>query len=104
MSAITDTNDVPVTYLNFSQQESSDSAVFTLKVPCKTGQELKADTNATVSIFGRPAGVGSYVNLNSSPISLTPYAGTNQAFDLFVRTGAVSGLISTAVALRAAYP
>lgn len=104
MSTITDTNDVPVTYLNFSLPESIDSAVFTLKVPCKAGQVLKADPNPNVSIFGRVSGVGSYVNLNTAPIDLTPYAGTNQAFDLFVRTGAVSGLISTAVPVRAASP
>lgn len=101
---ITDTDNEPVTYLNFQQEESTDSAVFTLLIPCVTGQVLKADTNADVSIFGRVSGVGSYVDLAVTPISLDPYAGTDQAFDLYVHTNAVSGMVSTAIGLRAGTP
>lgn len=104
MGTITDTDEVPVTYLSYSLPESSDSAVFTLLIPCLEGQVLKADTNADVSIFGRVSGVGTYVDLAVSPISLDPYAGTQQAFDLYIHTNAVTGIVSTAVGLRAGSP
>lgn len=105
MSAqITDTAGVPITYLNFTQVESSDSANFTVRVPCIAGQWLKADDNPDVRILARPAGsMGSFVDLATDPISLDPYAGTNADFELHLHTNAVAGLVSTAVELRATF-
>lgn len=101
MSEITDTNDVPVNYLHFSQAESLDSAVFVLRIPCVAGQWLAADANSDVSIMAREHGTAdAYVDLSSSPIDLTPYAGSDQDFDFKVHTNAIAGLVSTAVNLR----
>lgn len=101
---ITDSAGVPMSYLSFSQEESSDSAVFVIKVPCRAGQWLKAEANADVEIMAREHGtVDPYADLNTDPIDLTIYDGTNQAFDVFVRTNAVSGLVSTAVVVTATF-
>lgn len=104
MSLITDQDDVEITYMNFSQEESTDSAVFVLKVPCKSGQWLKADTNPDVTILGREHGTAdAFVDLNTNPISLDPYDGTSQAFDLKLSTGDITGMVSTAIDLRATF-
>lgn len=105
MSAqITDFDGVPITYLSFTQVESADGAVFSIRVPCVAGQWLKAEANSDVSIFGRPHGsLGAFVDLAIAPISLDPYAGTKAAFDLYVHTNAVAGLVSTAVELSATF-
>lgn len=104
MSAqITDLGGIPITYLSFTQEEAEDSAVFSVRVPCVAGQWLKAADNAVVRVFGRPSGSGSFVDLADDPISLTPYAGTNAAFDLYLHTEAVTGLVSTAVEVSATF-
>lgn len=103
--SFTDADGIPVTYLSFSQEESADGSVFILKIACVVGHVLKADPNPDVAIFGRPAGSGSYVNLFTNPIDLTPYAGTDAAFQLFIRTDAVSvPILSTAIGLTAGSP
>ena len=101
---ITDTNDVPITYLRFAQVENSDSAVFVVRVPCASGQWLKAADDANARLLGRRHGTAdAFVDLASNPISLTPYAGTNTDFDLKLHTNAVAGLVATAVELRATF-
>ena len=101
---ITDLDGVPITYLGFTLEESVDGEVFTIRVPCGAGQWLKAEENVDVSIFARPLGtMDAFVDLAIDPISLGPYAGTNAAFDLYLHTNAVAGLVSTAVALTATF-
>lgn len=104
MPLITDIDGTPINYLSFSQEESSDSAVFVVRVPCLAGQWLKAEANADVSVMAREHGtVDPFADLNTDPIDLAAYDGTNQAFDVFIRTGAVSGMVSTAVRLTATF-
>jgi hypothetical protein len=101
---ITDTSNVPISYLRFSQVESADSAVFVVRVPCVAGQALKAEDNADVRVLGRRHGTAdAFVDLASNPISLTPFAGTNTDFDLKLHTNAVAGIVSTAIELRATF-
>jgi hypothetical protein len=101
---ITDTSNVPISYLRFSQAESTDSSVFVVRVPCASGQWLKAADNANVRVVGRLHGTADpFVDLADDPISLDPYAGTNTDFDLKLHTNAVAGLVSTSVELRATF-
>ena len=100
----TDTADVPISYLRFSQPESSDSAVFVLRVPCAAGQWLKAAENSSVRLLARRHGTAdAFIDLADDPILLDPYAGTNTDFDLKLHTNAVAGLVATAVELRATF-
>lgn len=100
---MTDTGDNVLTYVSVELEESSDSAVLVVRVPCVAGMSLTADDDPDVRVMGRPTGVGSYQDLAASPISLTPYDGSDQDFDVKLSSGSVSGVLTTAVGVRATY-
>ena len=102
--AILDTADQPITYISFQQEENSDSAIIVIRVPCAAGQSLTADDIAETRVLARENGtMDTFVDIATSPIDLSPYAGTNQDFDVKVHTNGVSGIVSTAVEVRVTY-
>lgn len=101
---ITDTNDVPITYLSFTQAESTDGTVFVIRVKCLSGLKLVAQDVADVRVLARRHGtVDAFVDIATSPIALTPYAGTSVDFDVKLHTNAVTAFVSTAVEIRVTY-
>lgn len=102
--SILDTTDQPITYVSLQQEENSDSTIMVIRVPCAAGQSLTADDDSDVRILARENGTAdAFVDIQSSPIDLTPYADTNQDFDVKVHTNGVSGIVPTAVGVRVTY-
>lgn len=102
---MTDTAGQELTYVSVELPESSDSAVLTVRVPCVTGMSLAADDDPDVRVLGREAGSGDpFQDLSASPIDLTPYAGTDQDFEVKLHANVVSsGVLTKAVGVRATY-
>ena len=91
---VTDTNGVAITVLSMSVQQNSDTSVLVVEVPCTAGMSLTCNGDPSASVLMRRTGSGdAFQDIATSPISLTPYAGTTQSFDLKIHAGAFSGLL-----------
>lgn len=102
--AILDTTNQPITYISLQQAENSDGAIIVIRVPCAAGQSLTADDVVETRVLARENGtLAAFADIASSPIDLTPYAGTNQDFDVKVHTNGVTGIVPTAVGVRVTY-
>lgn len=109
--AITDTNDVPLSYLSLQQAESADSAVFVIRVPARASTFLAAEDNPYLRVFARKTGTAdAFVDLKLTPISLAPYAGVDgfgilftADFDVKVHTNAVSNNRSEGVNVKVTF-
>jgi hypothetical protein len=94
MPAITDTSDVPISYISMSLQELSDSAVFVIKVPCQAHSHLQSEVDANAVVKARLNGTSdAFVDIAASPIDLNPYAGQTKLFDVKVHANDVTGLV-----------
>lgn len=96
--SISDTSDQPLTYLSLRQVEQLDSAVFVVRVPAQVSRWLAADDNDYLRVLARRSGTAdAFVDLATSPIDLTPFAGIDGFgtlftvdFDIKVHTNAVT--------------
>jgi hypothetical protein len=104
MNQITDTSGNPLTHVALVQAPSSESGVIVIRVPCSTGQKLKADAGADARVLARLTGSGaSFQDIGVTPISLTPYADSVVSFDVKIQTGAVSQPARAALPVRVTY-
>lgn len=104
MPEITDTNDVPITYISMSLQELTDSAVFVIKVPCQAGSHLSSEVNASAVVKARLNGTSdSFVDIASTPIDLDPYAGETKLFDVKVHANDITGLVHAALPVQVVF-
>lgn len=97
---ILDTDDVPISQISLQQEETADSQIIVIRVPCQSGLFLTADGVSEARVLVREHGVGSYQDIHTSPIDLAPHDGSNQDFDLKVHTGSVTGIVSVAVDVK----
>lgn len=88
---IYDTDDNPIAGFNFPMT-SGEVVVFQIRADCQVGLKLFSDVVGDLTVQGRPAGVGSYVDLEASNIPLAPYAGTRHNFDIKITAGTVTTL------------
>jgi hypothetical protein len=95
---ITDTSGTQIALLNYLQGENADSGVAIIRIDCHAGYFLKADANSFGSVTARPHGSGSYVDIHTSPISLSPFDGTQHDFDIKVHSGGTPS--NTAIQVR----
>lgn len=104
MKQITDTTGAAITVVAMSLIENTESAVLVVRVPCLAGQYLAADGDASAQVLARRTGtLASFLDISSTPISLTPYAGQTVEFDLKVKALAVVGLKRVAIPVRVTY-
>lgn len=104
MKAITDTTGAPITALQMSLAEETESSTFVVRVPCAANQFLRSDENDYAQVLARIAGSSdAFSNLADSPIDLTPYAGLTVEFDLKVAALEVDGLKRAALSVRVSY-
>lgn len=72
MSEITDTSNVPLTYMYFLLTESSNGPIVVVRSPGGVGRFLKADDDVDLRILGRRAGTSdAFVDLAITPLELT---------------------------------
>lgn len=101
---VVDVNDIPISYLNYQQEESSDSSVLIIRIPCEAGTFLTANDVPEARILVRENGTSdAFQDVATVPLDLDPYAGSSQDFDMKVHTGAVVGIVPVAVNIRVTY-
>lgn len=101
---ILDTADVPITYVGLQQAEGTDSQIIIIRVPCLNGQFLVASDVSEARVLVRENGtLDAFQDISTLPIDLSPFAGTNQDFDLKVHTESVVGIVPVAVGVRVTY-
>jgi hypothetical protein len=104
VKAITDTANAPITSLQMSLTEETESSVFVVRVPCLAGQKLRSDPNPYAQVLARESGSGdAFQDIAASPIDLAPYAGTLTLFDVKVAALSVEGLKRAALSVRVSY-
>jgi hypothetical protein len=103
--AITDTGGAPILYINLQLAANNDSVVVVGRVPCEAGLYLTASpVNASASVKARRTGSGdAFQDLATSPIDLTPYAGTVVSFDFKVHSSNVTGFARVALPVRVSF-
>lgn len=106
MSAqITDTSGAPLLYVNLHLSENSESVIVVARVPCAAGKFLAGPADESAQVLARRTGSGdSFVNLATSPIDLSAWAGSTISFDFKVHALAVSaGLHHVALRVRVTF-
>lgn len=79
------------------------TSAFTLVIACQADYQLTAESdNADVRFWAKASAGGSFQNIHSTPIDLTPYAGTNRTFyfELRVGIGAADGSEIVAIVIE----
>lgn len=74
--------------------DSSGVITFTSDIECKTGYYLLSTTVASLTIEARKGGVGSWTNIETTPIDLSADNGTIQSYQFRVSAAAVTSLTS----------
>lgn len=96
-----DENDQPLTGLHYTLAPGQVSAVSVVKVMARAGLRLIAEDSDAARVLARRSGTAdAFQDLADSPISLTPWAGTWQTFDIKVEAGAIA-IAGAAVRVRA---
>lgn len=99
---IYDIDDNPIAGFNYPMS-SGQVVPFQIRADCQAGLRLFSDVVGDLTVEGRLAGVGSYVNLETSDISLGAYAGTRQNFDIRITAGTVVTLVRRTFKIKVAY-
>lgn len=100
---VLDAGNQPLSYISLQQEESTDSQLILIRVPCVSGLFLTAEDVPEARMMVSVHGAGSFQDVAISPLDLAPYDGTTQDFDLKVHTTAVSGVVPVAVDVRVTY-
>jgi hypothetical protein len=104
MPTVTDTLGNPLTHVALVMSPLSDSSVVVARVECRAGLFLAATSEGAARVLARRTGSGSpFVDLSTSPISLTEFDGTTQSFDFKVSAGAVSAIERDALSVRVTF-
>ncbi len=86
---IFDLNDNPLSSGQISETLGT-SQTITIRVECRANYFLRAQTIADFTIEGRKVGDSTWIDLETTGIALTPFAGTKQNFEIRL-TGAITG-------------
>lgn len=68
--------------------ESEEAKILSIRLDCRTGYVLSAESPMTVE--ARLSGDTSWINIKASPISLSPWDGTRQIFEVRVTAGSTT--------------
>ncbi len=89
MSLIFNPDGDPVSALHFEPYGNTNFTIV-LTIRCRAGYELTSTAVTNVAVEGRVTGGGGFTNLETTPIDLTPYDGTDQDFDIKITSEAVT--------------
>lgn len=84
---IRDADGNPVSSFSTSMTVST-SQTYTVLVDCETDYELSSDVVAGLTVEAKRTADASWTDIESTPIDLTPWAGTQQEFLVRVTAGA----------------
>lgn len=85
---IYDTDDNRILSTAFSVR-SGDTETVTIKIDCLTGYQLSGQAVADAVVEARHDG-DSFVNIETTPISLTPWDGDREIFEVRVTAGTIT--------------
>jgi hypothetical protein len=77
---------------------SGEDEIITLKIDCLTGWQLSGEAVADVAVEARHQG-DAYVNIETTPISLTPWNGTLQTFEIRLTAGTITTALTRSFTL-----
>lgn len=80
-----DTDDNPQTSGSIVMVDDDDKTL-TLRVDVQTGYQLRGEVIAGAMIQARHVGDVSWINIETTPIDLTPYSGPREDFEIRVQT------------------
>jgi hypothetical protein len=83
----TDDNRILSTYIPIS---SSETKSFTLTLTCTTGYFFRGEVVANLTVEAKHSGSGSWTNIETTPIALATWNGTNQDFNVRITSGAIT--------------
>ncbi len=64
-----------------------DDLQFKIYIDCRADQFLRATTVADITVLARPQDVGgAFTNIETTPLDLTPYAGTKKEIDIKIES------------------
>ena len=81
--SIRDTNGDPIEMFSTSIQASS-VQTYTVKIDCETDYELVADAVSDLTVEAKRTADASWVNIETTPIDLSAWDGTQQEFQIRV--------------------
>jgi hypothetical protein len=68
---------------------SEEDLQFKIYIDCRAGFSLRATTVADITVLARPQGVsGAFTNIETTPLDLTPYAGTKKEISIKIEADA----------------
>ncbi|MGB4823334.1 MAG: hypothetical protein WBP82_00325 [Leuconostoc mesenteroides] len=70
----------------------SDVTNFAFRIDCETGKALSADVTADILVEAKHYLSGTWVNIETGEIDLSPWDGSRQSFDGRITAAAVSAL------------
>lgn len=95
---ITDGNGDALGYLPVNLKAGEESTPILIKItPTSLGERLRASSGINATIWARIHPAGAWIDINAAPMSLDPYYGSTQDFDIKIVAGAIVG--STRAAL-----
>lgn len=89
--AIFDIDDNPIASFMLSI-DSLDVQILTLRIECRTGQNLRGIPVSDVVVEAKRSVDSTWVDIETTPIDLTPYNPTRQNFDIRITAGTVASL------------
>ena len=102
MSLIYDTADNPISSFAMSM-DSNEVKTFTVKIDCKTSNYLRGSSVADLTVEAKRSADASWINIETTPINLTPYAATRQSFDVRLTASTVATAIRRTFNLTVGY-
>ena len=72
---------------------AGETLVFQREFNCFDGYQLTSETVSDLTVEARESGVGSYTNIETGSIDLSPFAGTTQDFDIRLTAGTTTTIL-----------
>lgn len=89
MSLIFDAADNPISSFAMTI-ESEEVKTFTIRIDCKASNFFKSEVVGDLTVEAKLSTDGSWTNIETTPIDLTPYAATRQSFNVRLTAGTVT--------------
>lgn len=83
--------------------ESGDVQTYNLRVECRAGYSFYAEVVSDLTLEAKRTLDSSWVDIETTPIDLSPWDGTTQNFQFRVTAGTVTELFRKAFSLRVAH-
>ena len=96
---IYNTAGVQILSSTFAVRNLTDESL-TIRIDCETGYSLSSQATADAAVEVRRVGDVPWVNLETTPISLTPWDGTQQDFEIRVTAGTITSFMRRYIPIR----